>query len=118
MLVGVPSEIKDNESRVGLIPAAVDELVHHGHRVLVEAGAGLGSGLPDEEYVAAGAEIVERAERIFAEAEMIVKVKEPLASASASASGAGRSCSPTCILRPISEQTRDLMALGRHLHRL
>ena len=56
MLVGVPKEIKDNEFRVGMTPAAVAELVHHGHQVIVETSAGLGSGSPDEEYVQAGAQ--------------------------------------------------------------
>ena len=78
MLVGVPKEIKDNEFRVGMTPAAVAELVHHGHEVIVETGAGLGSGSPDEEYVRAGAKIAKTAPDIFARAEMIVKVKEPL----------------------------------------
>ena len=59
MLVGVPKEIKDNEFRVGMTPAAVAELVHHGHEVIVETSAGLGSGSPDEEYVRAGAKIVD-----------------------------------------------------------
>jgi len=80
MLIGVPKEIKDNEFRVGLIPSSVQELVHHGHKVMVQAGAGLGAGLSDADYANAGAAIVEGADAIFAEAEMIVKVKEPLAS--------------------------------------
>ena len=63
MLVGVPKEIKDNEYRVGLVPSTVRELVAHGHTVLVETGAGLGAGLADADYVAAGAEIVPTAER-------------------------------------------------------
>src|ERR1700728_2032707 len=79
MLVGVPREIKDNEFRVGMTPAAVAELVHHGHGVIVETSAGLGSGSPDEEYIRAGAKIVATGADIFAQAEMIVKVKEPLA---------------------------------------
>ncbi|HLZ05759.1 MAG TPA: alanine dehydrogenase [Bradyrhizobium sp.] len=77
MLVGVPREIKDNEFRVGMTPAVVTELVHHGHSVLVETSAGLGSGLTDEEYRAAGATIVATAGEIFARADMVVKVKEP-----------------------------------------
>ena len=80
MLIGVPKEIKDNEFRVGLTPASVAELKHHGHEVLVEASAGVGSGLSDDEYLAAGASIAESAQDIFARVEMIVKVKEPLAS--------------------------------------
>jgi alanine dehydrogenase len=79
MLLGVPKEIKDNEFRVGMTPAAVYELTHHGHPVLVEQGAGLGSGLSDEEYRQAGATIIDNPDAIFARAEMIVKVKEPQA---------------------------------------
>lgn len=80
MRIGVPREIKDNEFRVGLTPSSVSELVHHGHQVLVERGAGFGSGLPDAEYEAAGAGIAASADEIFAGTDMIVKVKEPLAS--------------------------------------
>ena len=79
MRVGVPKEIKDHEDRVGLVPSSVAELVHHGHAVLIERGAGLGAGLGDDQYVAAGARIVDTAEEVFAQSEMIVKVKEPLA---------------------------------------
>jgi alanine dehydrogenase len=79
MRVGVPKEIKDHEDRVGLVPSSVAELVHHGHEVLVERGAGMGAGLGDDQYTAAGARIVDKAEEVFAESEMIVKVKEPLA---------------------------------------
>jgi alanine dehydrogenase len=79
MRVGVPKEIKNHEYRVGLVPSSVAELVHHGHEVLVEGGAGLGAGLPDREYEAAGATIVGGPDEIFESAEMIVKVKEPLA---------------------------------------
>jgi len=79
MLVGVPKEIKDNEYRVGVIPATVQELTLRGHAVLVETGAGAGAELADEAYVAAGAEIVADADQVFDRAELIVKVKEPLA---------------------------------------
>lgn len=79
MRVGVPKEIKDHEDRVGLVPSSVAELVHHGHAVLIERGAGMGAGLGDDQYVAAGAKIVDTAEDVFAQSEMIVKVKEPLA---------------------------------------
>lgn len=79
MLVGVPKEIKDNEYRVAVIPATVRELASRGHKVLVETGAGAGAELSDEDYAAAGAEIVDRAEAVFDRAELIVKVKEPLA---------------------------------------
>jgi alanine dehydrogenase len=77
MRIGVPREIKDNEFRVGLTPASVHELTAHGHEILIERGAGAGSGLTDAEFTAAGARVVEDAARIFAESELIVKVKEP-----------------------------------------
>ncbi len=79
MRIGVPKEIKDNEFRVGLTPSSVSELVHHGHEVFVQEGAGRGSGLPDSDYEAAGAKIAPGAAEIFAHADLIVKVKEPLA---------------------------------------
>lgn len=77
MLIGLPREIKDNESRVGMTPGAVRALCRRGHRVLVEQNAGIGSSLADAEYVAAGAEIVPEAADAWS-AEMIVKVKEPV----------------------------------------
>lgn len=79
MLVGVPKEIKPQENRVGLIPAGVRQLVQSGHKVVVEQNAGSGSGIPDEEYISAGAEIVSTAEEVWARGEMIWKVKEPIA---------------------------------------
>src|SRR5579864_7653894 len=79
MLVGVPKEIKDNEYRVGLVPSTVRELADKGHQVLVEAGAGSGAGLTDADYSAAGAEIALAADAVYGRAELIVKVKEPLA---------------------------------------
>lgn len=79
MRVGVPSEIKPGEHRVGLTPTAVREYVAHGHEVLVQTGAGLGAGYADELYVRAGAKIVPDAEAVFAQAKMVVKVKEPQA---------------------------------------
>jgi alanine dehydrogenase len=80
MLVGVPKEIKDNEYRVGLIPATVRELTARGHRVLVQKSAGLGAGIADADYAAAGADLVDTADDVFGRAELIVKIKEPLAS--------------------------------------
>ena len=80
MKIGIPREIKRHEYRVALAPHQVGELVALGHRVLVECNAGAGSGFADEEYRAAGAELLPEAEPIFAEAELVVKVKEPLAS--------------------------------------
>jgi alanine dehydrogenase len=77
MRIGVPKEIKVHEYRVGMTPAAVREAEHHGHEVLVQTDAGLGIGLYDEDYKAAGATIVDTAEEVFARADMIVKVKEP-----------------------------------------
>lgn len=77
MRVGAPKEIKNNEFRVGLTPVAVAELVHAGHEVLIETGAGAGAGLSDDEYVAAGATLVATAQELFARAELVVKVKEP-----------------------------------------
>ena len=80
MLVGVPKEIKADEYRVGLVPSAVRELAAKRHTVLVQSGAGVGAGLSDQAYEAAGAEIVPTADQIFDRAELIVKVKEPLVS--------------------------------------
>ena len=78
MIVGVPKEIKEQESRVGLIPSTAQQLTKNGHTVLVEKNAGVGSGYPDQEYIAAGAKIIDSAEEVWSRAEMIVKVKEPL----------------------------------------
>ncbi|HYT04891.1 MAG TPA: alanine dehydrogenase [Gemmatimonadales bacterium] len=78
MIVGVPKEIKTAEHRVALVPAGVESLVGDGHTVLVEQGAGLGSGFPDEDYRAAGATLVAKAAEVWAKAEMVVKVKEPV----------------------------------------
>jgi alanine dehydrogenase len=77
MLIGVPKEVKTHEYRVGLVPGSVRELVHHGHKVVVETGAGGEIGFDDGAYEAAGAEILMRAADVFAAVEMIVKVKEP-----------------------------------------
>lgn len=77
MLIGVPKEIKNHEYRVGLTPAGVKELIANNHSVIVQKSAGAGIGLEDEQYIAAGAQIVATAEDVFAQAEMIIKVKEP-----------------------------------------
>jgi alanine dehydrogenase len=79
MLIGVPKEIKTHEYRVGLVPGSVRELTHHGHKLMVETGAGAGIGFADDAYRAAGAEIAPDAKAVFAAADMIVKVKEPQA---------------------------------------
>ncbi|MEZ5404784.1 MAG: alanine dehydrogenase [Verrucomicrobiia bacterium] len=80
MIIGVPKEIKAQENRVALLPSAAYQLIKRGHQVLVERNAGAGSGYPDEEYVRAGAQIIEEHATVFEKAEMIVKVKEPLIS--------------------------------------
>jgi alanine dehydrogenase len=77
MIVGVPKEIKQDEYRVALLPVGVEELTRAGHKVLVERGAGLGSGIPDELYRANGAEIVDLPSEIFGTAQLVIKVKEP-----------------------------------------
>src|SRR5215469_13052093 len=80
MVVGVPREIKEQEQRVALLPSAARQLIRSGHSVLVEKNAGVGSGYRDEDYVKAGAQIVDEAQEVFAHAGLIVKVKEPLPS--------------------------------------
>ncbi|MBC7262213.1 MAG: alanine dehydrogenase, partial [Chloroflexi bacterium] len=78
MIIGVPKEIKDNEYRVSVTPGGVHQLVEEGHQVLIERGAGEGSGFTDREYMEAGAEIVADAADVWHRAEMVMKVKEPL----------------------------------------
>ncbi|MEZ0164550.1 alanine dehydrogenase [Kineococcus sp. LSe6-4] len=80
MRIGVPTEVKNREYRVALTPAGVHELVGHGHEVLVQAGAGAGSSLPDAEYEAAGAKVLEDVEEVWGSADLLLKVKEPIAS--------------------------------------
>ncbi|WP_338788573.1 alanine dehydrogenase [Metabacillus sp. FJAT-53654] len=80
MIIGVPTEIKNNENRVALTPGGVTQLVACGHRVLIERNAGIGSGFENEDYVKAGAELVEDPAKVWANAEMVMKVKEPLPS--------------------------------------
>ena len=77
MKIGVPKEIKNHEYRVGLTPASVREFVAHGHSVVVQAGAGAAIGLDDAQYRTAGATLVDSAQEVFAQADMVVKVKEP-----------------------------------------
>ena len=78
MIIGVPKEIKTLEARVALTPAGVRELVKHGHKVIIEQGAGLGSAITDSDYSSQGAEIAPDAKSVWQQAEMIMKVKEPL----------------------------------------
>ena len=77
MRIGLPQEIKNHEYRVGLTPASVRELTTHGHQVLVQSGAGAAIGLTDAQYLAAGAQLTPDVREVFAQADMIVKVKEP-----------------------------------------
>jgi alanine dehydrogenase len=111
MLVGVPKEIKDNEYRVGLVPSTVRELTAQGHQVVVETNAGVGAGLPDSDYLAAGAEIALGPEPIFARAEMIVKVKEPLP-VERKRLRQGQILFTYLHLAPDRAQTEDLIASG------
>ena len=111
MLIGVPKEIKVLENRVGLTPASVRELVHHGHRVLVEPNAGQGIGALDDDYARAGAEIARDAADVYARGEMIVKVKEPQEHERAMLKR-GQVLFTYLHLAPDPEQTRDLVASG------
>ena len=79
MKVGVPQEVKNHEYRVAITPIGVHELVAHGHEVVIETGAGVGSSISDDEYVAAGAEILGSADDVWGSADMVLKVKEPVA---------------------------------------
>lgn len=78
MIIGIPTEIKEQENRVSVTPAVAHQLIHRGHEVLLESKAGAGSGFPDEDYVKVGAKIIATHEEVFERADMIVKVKEPL----------------------------------------
>ncbi|MYZ46717.1 alanine dehydrogenase [Propylenella binzhouense] len=111
MLVGVPKETKVREYRVGLVPASVRELTAHGHSVLVETGAGAGIGMTDEAYQAAGAAIAPSAEEVFSSAELIVKVKEPLAFERKRLKP-GQVLFTYLHLAPDPEQAEDLLASG------
>ncbi len=111
MKIGVPTEIKNNEFRVGMVPASVHEAVHHGHQVLVQAGAGLGIGVSDDDYRQAGAEILPDAASVFEQAEMIVKVKEPQP-VERKMLREGQLLFTYLHLAPDPEQTRDLVESG------
>lgn len=111
MLIGVPKEIKVHEYRVGLTPESVRALIARGHRVLVENGAGAGLGASDADYRAAGATIAPAAAQVFAEAELVVKIKEPLAQERARLR-AGQTLFTYLHLAPDAEQTRDLVKSG------
>lgn len=111
MKIGCPTEIKPQEFRVGLTPNAAREAVGHGHEVIVQSGAGLGAGFDDAAYEASGARIIATAEEVFAEADMIVKVKEPQAAERAMLRE-GQLLFTYLHLAPDEAQTRDLLASG------
>jgi len=111
MLIGCPREIKNQEYRVGLTPESAKELIKHGHQVWIETGAGNGIGETDDRYRAAGAEIVAGPEKIFAECEMVVKVKEPQAGERAQLHE-GQVLYTYLHLAPDPEQTADLVKSG------
>ena len=111
MKIGCPTEIKPQEFRVGLTPNAAQEAVIFGHEVIVQAGAGVGAGFEDADYVAAGAKMIETAEEIFAEADMIVKVKEPQA-IERKMLREGQILFTYLHLAPDPDQTNDLIASG------
>src|SRR5919112_4870349 len=79
MKVGVPSEVKNHEYRVAITPSGVHEFTRNGHEVVVQSGAGVGTSITDDEFVAAGAKIADDHEQVWTEADMILKVKEPIA---------------------------------------
>ena len=111
MLVGVPKEIKNSEFRVGLVPGSVREYVAHGHKVLIETGAGAGIKVSDDDYRAAGADIAPDAATTFAESDMIVKVKEPQPS-EYSQLRQGQILYTYLHLAPDAEQTKGLLSSG------
>lgn len=111
MLIGCPTEIKVREYRVGMTPATCREAIAHGHQVVVQAGAGIGAGFADDAYTAVGVRIADTAAQIFAEADMIVKVKEPQPAERAMLRE-GQVLYTYLHLAPDPEQTKDLLASG------
>ncbi|SMP17306.1 alanine dehydrogenase [Shimia sagamensis] len=111
MKIGCPTEIKPQEFRVGMTPDAAREAVNHGHEVLIQSGAGIGAGFTDEDYVAAGAKMIGTAEEVFAQADMIVKVKEPQA-VERKMLREGQLLFTYLHLAPDPEQTVDLLKSG------
>ena len=111
MKIGCPTEIKPQEFRVGITPNAAQEAISHGHDVLIQAGAGLGSGFTDGDYTSIGAKIIDTTEDVFATAEMIVKVKEPQAG-ERKMLRQGQLLFTYLHLAPDPDQTRDLIASG------
>ncbi len=117
MRVGCPKEIKNHEYRVGLTPGAVREYVAHGHKVIVETGAGAGIGADDAAYKAAGAAIVGTAAEVFTQSDMIVKVKEPQPAEWAQLRE-GQLLYTYLHLAPDPAQTKGLLEFGRDRDRL
>lgn len=111
MKIGCPTEIKPQEFRVGITPSAAQEAVAHGHTVLMQKGAGIGAGFDDDSYIAAGAQIIDSAEEVFATADMIVKVKEPQAKERKMLRD-GQVLFTYLHLAPDPDQTHDLIASG------
>ena len=111
MHIGCPAEIKNREYRVGMTPATCREAIAHGHTVTVQSGAGVGTGFPDEAYTAVGVQIAQQAEDIYAQADMIVKVKEPQPAERAMLRE-GQVLFTYLHLAPDPEQTKDLLASG------
>jgi len=111
MIIGCPKEIKPQEFRVGMTPIAAGEAVAHGHKVVIETQAGIGAGFPDEDYIAAGAEILGTAAEVIKTADMIVKVKEPQA-IERKMLREGQVLFTYLHLAPDPEQTKDLLASG------
>ena len=109
MIIGVPKEIKNNEFRVGLTPNSVSELSQHGHQLVIERNAGLGSGFSDQAFIEAGARILANADEIFANAELIIKVKEPQAS-ERKLLGSAHTLFTYLHLAPDPTQTEELLA--------
>ena len=111
MHIGCPKEIKPQEFRVGLTPNAAGEAINHGHQVTMETSAGIGAGFTDEDYIAAGAAIVETAAEVFAAVDMIVKVKEPQP-VERKMLRDGQILFTYLHLAPDPDQTKDLIASG------
>ena len=107
MRVAVPKETKDNEFRVALTPAGVHELVERGHEVIVQHDAGAGSAVPDADFKAAGAQVLDDPAEVWGAADLLLKVKEPIAVRSTAGCGRTSRCSPTCTWpRPARARTR------------
>ena len=112
MRVGIPTEIKNNEYRVAITPAGVAELIRRGHEVLIQAGAGDGSAISDADFKAAGAQLINTADEVWAEADLLLKVKEPIEAEYVAACARARRSSPTCTSRRRKPCTDALLASG------